>query len=71
MDVCREKSDHHLLELNAPPTLPILNQMARQFVNFDPCVSAFLAREGMGFSNHGALAPSLPVPGSYVQILDG
>lgn len=46
MRVCREKSDHRLLELGASPTLPVLNQMARQFVNFDPVYLRFwLGRE--------------------------
>lgn len=69
---CREKSDHHLLELNVFPRLPVLNQAARQFVNLDPVyLSEFLAKEGMGFSDRGPLAASLPVTGSYIWMLHG
>lgn len=69
---CREKSNHPLLELNAFPRLPVLNQAARQLVNLDPVyLSEFLAREGMGFSDCGPLAASLLVAGSFIWMLHG
>lgn len=46
--------------------------MARQFVNLDPVyLSEILAREGMGFSDCGPLAASLPVAVSFVGLLCG
>lgn len=34
-------------------------------------LTEFLAREGLGFSDRGALAAALPVTGSFVQMLHG
>lgn len=46
--------------------------MVRQFVNLDPVyLTEFLAREGLGFSDCGALAAALPVTGSFIQLLRG
>lgn len=68
--LCREKSGHYLLDLDALPRLPVLDRVARQFVHLDPEYSPeFLARKG--FSDRGLLAALLPGAGSFTQTLPG